>query len=92
MGSYFCGGWPEAGLILAEAAMYIATAPKSNSCYLAIKKATADLEAERTGEVPPHLRDASYKGASDLEHGKGYKYPPTTIRAITSFSSIYPIS
>ena len=68
-------GWPEAGLILAEAAMYIATAPKSNSCYLAIKKATADLETERTGEVPSHLRDASYKGASTLGHGKGYKYP-----------------
>lgn len=68
-------GWPEAGLILAEAAMYIATAPKSNSCYQALEQATADLETERTGEVPPHLRDASYKGASALGHGKGYKYP-----------------
>lgn len=68
-------GWPEAGLILAEAALYVATAPKSNSCYIALKKAKSDVETERTGEVPPHLRDASYKGASSLGHGKGYKYP-----------------
>lgn len=68
-------GWPEAGLILAEAAIYLATAPKSNSCYLAVKNATNDIQTERTGEVPPYLRDASYKGAASLGHGKGYKYP-----------------
>lgn len=68
-------GWPEARLILAEAAIYVATAPKSNSCYLAIKNAEHDLETERTAEVPRHLRNASYKGAASLGHGKGYKYP-----------------
>ncbi len=68
-------GWPEAKLILTQAAIYLATAPKSNSCYLAIKNASSDLEGERTGEVPHHLRDASYKGAASLGHGKGYKYP-----------------
>ncbi len=68
-------GWPEARLILAEAAIYIATAPKSNSCCVAITEATRDLETEHTGEVPLHLRDASYRGAAKLGHGVGYKYP-----------------
>ena len=68
-------GWPEAKLILAEAAIYIATAPKSNSCCAAITNATRDLETRRTGEVPLHLRDTSYRGAAKLGHGKGYKYP-----------------
>ncbi len=68
-------GWPEAKLILAEAALYIATAPKSNSCCQAISKASSDLATQRTGEVPLHLRDASYKGAALLGHGKDYKYP-----------------
>ncbi|MGE5573266.1 MAG: AAA family ATPase [Bacillota bacterium] len=68
-------GWPEAKLPLAEAAIYVATAPKSNSAYLAISKAMEDVEKERSGEVPVHLRDASYKGAARLGHGAGYKYP-----------------
>ncbi|MDI7247848.1 MAG: AAA family ATPase [Bacillota bacterium] len=68
-------GWPEAKLPLAEAAIYVATAPKSNSAYLAIAKAMEDVEKERSGEVPAHLRDASYKGAARLGHGAGYKYP-----------------
>ncbi|MEW6228894.1 MAG: replication-associated recombination protein A, partial [Bacillota bacterium] len=68
-------GWPEAKIPLAEAAIYLACAPKSNSAYLAINKAMEDIESERTGEVPVHLRDASYKGAARLGHGAGYKYP-----------------
>ncbi|MFZ5923669.1 MAG: AAA family ATPase, partial [Bacillota bacterium] len=68
-------GWPEAKIPLAEAAIYLACAPKSNSAYLAINRAMEDIENERTGEVPIHLRDASYKGAARLGHGAGYKYP-----------------
>lgn len=68
-------GWPEAKLPLAQAAIYVATAPKSNSAYVAIGKAMEDVEKERSGEVPAHLRDASYKGAARLAHGAGYKYP-----------------
>jgi putative ATPase len=52
----------------------VASAPKSNAAYLAIEKAQADIENERVQEVPDHLKDASYKGAEVLGHGKGYKY------------------
>jgi putative ATPase len=68
-------GMPEAQLILAQAAIYVATAPKSNASYLAISRATADVEKERTEKVPDHLRDASYPGAKRLGRGEGYKYP-----------------
>ncbi len=68
-------GMPEAQLPLAQAAIYVATAPKSNSTYKAISKAMADVERERTEAVPEHLRDASYPGAQRLGHGDGYKYP-----------------
>src|SRR6266550_5005460 len=67
-------GWPEARIPLAEAALYIATAPKSNSTILAIDAAIKDVESGRTLEVPEHLRDAHYKGAKRLGHGEGYKY------------------
>ncbi|MGE5592109.1 MAG: AAA family ATPase [Betaproteobacteria bacterium] len=68
-------GWPEAKLPLAQAAIYVATAPKSNSACVAIGRAMGDVEKERQGRVPVHLRDASYKGAARLGHGVGYKYP-----------------
>lgn len=68
-------GMPEARLPLAEAVIYIATAPKSNSVIKGIDKALSDIEHRKPGEVPVHLRDAHYKGASKLGHGKGYKYP-----------------
>jgi len=68
-------GMPEARLPLAEAAIYIATAAKSNSVIKGIDKALSDIEHRKPGEVPVHLRDAHYKGASKLGHGKGYKYP-----------------
>jgi putative ATPase len=67
-------GWPEARIPLAEAAIYIATAPKSNSTVLAIDAALADVRSGRTLPVPEHLRDASYDGAQRLGHGAGYEY------------------
>ena len=68
-------GMPEARIILAEAALMVALSPKSNSAYLGIDRALEDVKNGRIGEVPLHLRDASYLGASALGHGKGYKYP-----------------
>lgn len=67
-------GLPEGQLLLAEAALYIACAPKSNS-VLAIHEAVADVKNGKYGPVPLHLRDASYPGAKNLGHGKGYIYP-----------------
>lgn len=68
-------GLPEARIILAEAAIYLALAPKSNAAYLAIERAIADVEKKETGQVPPHLRDTGYYGAKSFGHGIGYKYP-----------------
>src|SRR6266705_646599 len=67
-------GWPEARIPLAEAAIYIATAQKSNSTILAIDAALEDVKSGRTLPVPEHLRDAHYQGAKRLGHGEGYKY------------------
>jgi len=67
-------GWPEAQIPLAEAAIYIATAVKSNSTVLAISAAVKDVESGRTLAVPEHLRDANYRGAKRLGHGQGYEY------------------
>jgi putative ATPase len=67
-------GWPEARIPLAEATIYIATANKSNSAYLAIDAALADVRSGRTIAVPEHLRDAHYAGAKRLGHGAGYEY------------------
>ena len=67
-------GWPEARIPLAEATIYIATANKSNSAYKAIDAALEDVKSGRTIPVPEHLRDANYKGAERLGHGKGYEY------------------
>ncbi len=66
-------GMPEAQIILAEAANYIACAPKSNASINAIMKATESVRAVRT-TVPVHLQDAHYGGHTDLGHGIGYKY------------------
>lgn len=67
-------GLPEGRLLLAEAALYIACAPKSNS-VLSVDEALADVRQGKYGAVPLHLRDASYPGAEQLGHGKGYQYP-----------------
>jgi putative ATPase len=67
-------GMPEGRIPLAEAVIYLATAPKSNAAYTAVDAAIADVRAGRLGRVPKHLRDAHYAGAKKLGHGKGYRY------------------
>ena len=66
-------GMPEAQIILAQAATYIASAPKSNASYLSIHAAMESVRTQKT-TVPAHLQDAHYKGAAKLGHGTGYKY------------------
>ncbi|MHB1740632.1 MAG: replication-associated recombination protein A [Actinomycetes bacterium] len=68
-------GWPEARLALAEAVVYLATAPKSNAVITAVDEAVADVRAGLAGPVPAFLRDAHYAGAQRLGHGQGYRYP-----------------
>ncbi|PRX96034.1 replication-associated recombination protein A [Allonocardiopsis opalescens] len=68
-------GLPEARINLAQAVIHLCLAPKSNSVVTAIDAALADVRAGRAGGVPPHLRDAHYKGAAALGHGEGYRYP-----------------
>ena len=67
-------GFPEARIILSEAACYVALAPKSNSAYMAIDAAVADVRHKECGQVPDHLKDSHYSGASKLGHGNTYKY------------------
>jgi putative ATPase len=67
-------GWPEARIPIAEAAIYIATANKSNSVITAIDAAMEDVKSGRTLAVPEHLRDAHYAGSKQLGHGVGYQY------------------
>ena len=67
-------GFPEARIILSEAACYVALAPKSNSAYVAIDAAISDVRHKECGQVPDHLKDSHYSGASKLGHGKAYKY------------------
>jgi len=68
-------GLPEGRIALAQAATYLASAPKSNKAYLAINQAQSEVRHSQEQRVPAHLRDASYKGAKQLGHGKGYLYP-----------------
>lgn len=68
-------GLPECKYALSQAAIYMASAPKSNACAKALWAATKDVNSDRTVEVPKHLRDSHYKGAKDLGHGENYKYP-----------------
>jgi putative ATPase len=68
-------GMPEGTLSLAQAAVYVAAAPKSNAAYLGIKAAMKDIEEGTLMPVPDHLKDSHYKGAARLGRGKGYKYP-----------------
>jgi len=67
-------GMPEARIILAQAVVHNALAPKSNAAYVAINEAIADVRAGKGGAVPPHLRGTGYAGAARLGHGKGYVY------------------
>jgi len=68
-------GMPEARIILSEAALYIAMAPKSNAACIGIDAALQAVRQEETGPVPLHLRDTSYSGAKTLGHGQDYLYP-----------------
>jgi putative ATPase len=68
-------GLPEAALNLAEAVIYLARAPKSNSVIVALGRAQEDVRSGAQQEVPTHLRDSHYKGAASLGHGEGYVYP-----------------
>lgn len=68
-------GMPEGRIPLAQAAIYVATAPKSNKSYMAINKALDDIRNHEIGRVPTHLRSTGYSGAAKLGNGKGYKYP-----------------
>lgn len=68
-------GMPEGRIILAEAALYIAAAPKSNSVIKGIGAALSSVEKDIAEPVPPHLRGTGYKGAASLGSGRGYKYP-----------------
>ncbi|NLZ47751.1 MAG: replication-associated recombination protein A [Clostridiales bacterium] len=68
-------GMPECRINLAQAALYIACAPKSNATIEAIDTAMEEVKSNRDSGIPPHLRDAHYKGASQLGHGLNYKYP-----------------
>lgn len=67
-------GMPEARLILSEAVIAVATAPKSNASYLAIDEALADVEAGRTGPVPLHLRNAPTRLMKEWGNHQGYQY------------------
>ena len=68
-------GMPEAEIILAQAASYVACAPKSNSSINAIEKAMNSVKNEPIGQIPPYLKDAHYSGAKELGRGLTYKYP-----------------
>jgi len=67
-------GMPEARIPLAQAAVYVACAPKSNAAYMGLEKALGDVKDNATQAVPVHLKDASYPGAKVLGHGKDYQY------------------
>ena len=68
-------GLPEARINLAHATVHLATSPKSNTAYAGLNQAMAEVQELPAGEVPMHLRDASYRGAASLGHGQGYRYP-----------------
>lgn len=68
-------GMPEGRIVLAQAALYIATAPKSNAAYIGIDAALEDIRTKEIGDVPTHLKDGHYPGAKNLGNGIGYKYP-----------------
>lgn len=75
-------GLPEVQIVLAQAVIHLALAPKSNAVVAAIGAAMTDVRSGRGGAVPAHLRDAHYKGAAQVGHGKGYKYPHDDPRGV----------
>ena len=77
-------GMPEGRIILAEAVVHLATAPKSNAAYIGINQAIADVRAGLGNGIPAHLRDAHYPGSKQLGHGKGYKYAHDAPHAVAT--------
>jgi putative ATPase len=77
-------GMPEARINLAQATIHLALAPKSNAVVMAIDSAQADVRAGLAGAVPAALRDAHYRGASKMGHGKGYDYPPDSPEGVVA--------
>ena len=67
-------GMPESRIILAQAAAYVACAPKSNSAICAVDECLELVQKEHINTIPPHLQDAHYKSSAKLGHGLGYKY------------------
>ena len=68
-------GMPEARIPLAHAALVVALSPKSNTAYLGINEALADVENMDVGEIPMHIRNCVAKGMESFGYGEGYKYP-----------------
>lgn len=83
-------GMPEAQIILSQAVIAVATAPKSNSAVVAISEATKDVRDGKSGPVPLHLRDSHYSGAQGLGHGKGYVYSHDEPHAIAAGQTYLP--
>ncbi|MET3142635.1 UNVERIFIED_ORG: putative ATPase [Arthrobacter sp. UYEF10] len=77
-------GMPEGRIVLAEAVVHLATAPKSNAAYMGINKAVADVRAGLGNGIPAHLRDAHYPGSKQLGHGLGYKYAHDAPHSVAS--------
>ncbi|MET7402900.1 replication-associated recombination protein A [Dactylosporangium sp. NPDC005572] len=77
-------GLPEVQIVLAQAVIHLALAPKSNAVVAAIGAAMADVRAGHGGAVPAHLRDSHYKGAARVGHGQGYKYPHDDPRGVVT--------
>ena len=77
-------GMPEGRIVLAEAVVHLATAPKSNAAYMGINKAVADIRAGLGNGIPAHLRDAHYPGSKQLGHGLGYKYAHDAPHSVAS--------
>lgn len=77
-------GMPEGRIPLSQATIALCLAPKSNSAYLAIDRAIADVQAGKIGEVPSHLRDSHYSRAGALGHGVGYQYPHDVPEGVTA--------
>ena len=83
-------GMPEGNTALAQAAIYLATAPKSNAVYDAYNRAAEDAHHDVASPVPLHLRNAPTKLMKDLAYGKGYQYAHDDAEAVTDMSCLPP--
>ncbi len=83
-------GMPEGNTALAQAALYLATAPKSNAVYEAYSRAAADAHGDVAEPVPLHLRNAPTKLMKELEYGKGYQYAHAEADAVADMSCLPP--